>query len=66
MAKSKTKTFWMLFSSLNFYDSVSGVRWWALPVTFELGKWVFRVPTVGRPVKKCFAWKRQTSSWWNG
>lgn len=64
MAKSKTKTFWMLFNSLNFYDSVSDVLWWALPVTFELGKWVFRVPPGGRSVKKCFAWKRQTSSWW--
>ena len=64
MAKSKTKTFWMLFNSLNFYDSVSDVRWWALPVTFELGKWVFRVPPGGRPAKKCFAWKRHTSQWW--
>ena len=64
MAKSKTKTFWMLFNSLNFYDLVGDVLWWALPVTFELGKWVFRVPIGGRPAKKCFAWKRQTSQWW--
>lgn len=64
MTKSKIKTFWMLFNSLNFYDSVSDVLWWALPVTFEFGKWVFRVPTGGLPAKKCFAWKRHTSLWW--